>query len=134
MILQALAAVNAKDDPVCKLDYGRRLRVCNSIFKKFIWAPFQVKVEEGCELIQFSLMNEEAQFHEWTILCRTTGFLRFRHRVSRSYSDNEIFVFDYGARGIKLSACFNNIGVIKDKANSIVSVRNDGAGPSGTQP
>jgi hypothetical protein len=87
--------------------------------KMWIWAPVSVSVEEQCERERFLIVHSGRVYNEWMLSCKVDGLVRLVWKVSRSYTDNEIFVLGTGARGLKIRDYYRNIGVVKDRPTPV---------------
>ena len=114
----------AADDPICKLNQERRLRLCNAVSMGEImtWNPLlEVIADDDCQRKKFSFWDEnqpEHEFEEWMIICKskTKDNMDTVHFVSRGYRNNEVFVFKkyYSDRLLKLIYGKRKVSVVVD--------------------
>ena len=91
-------AEKSENDPVCKLDMGRKVRLCTQICAHFRYKCMDgVVVEEPCRQKSFSSANKS--YTEWMLKCEMPpntlpAFVFAREFfVARGYADTEAFIF-----------------------------------------
>lgn len=114
-------AVGTGNDPVCRLDRSRKLRLCNALSSKFrLFWQFEVLAKIGCTKRKVSFTLEALRiragkkaFEEWMMTCEFVQPEQpsITYYVSRAYKNNEVFIFGVG---VNLQYHGRRVSVVSD--------------------